>query len=79
MNLADFRSSLGLSQEECAKALGLRSKGHISSIENGARPASLKLAMKIERWSGGLVKAESISPAAVEVAQTPARRRRKTA
>lgn len=67
MELATYRKSLGLSQEACAAALGLRSKSYISDIEAGNRPASLKLALKIERWSGGAVKASAISPAAAEI------------
>lgn len=77
MNLADFRKSLGLSQEECARALGLQSKGHISDIENGVRGASLELAMRIERWSGGRVAAKTLSSAAREIAEMkPAKRSR---
>lgn len=77
MDLASFRKSLGLSQEECATALGLSatSKGWISEIEaheqnpETGRPASLKLAMKIERWSGGKVRAADICPIAEQVAE----------
>lgn len=76
MDLASFRKSLGLSQEECARALGLSSKGHISDIENGVRPASLRLALKIEKWSGGKVEAAGLSPDARDIAQTRAVRRR---
>jgi transcriptional regulator with XRE-family HTH domain len=77
MNLAEFRKSLGLSQEECARALGLTSKGHISDIENGVRPASPTLALKIERWSSGKVAAWTLNPKLLEVADVrPVRRRR---
>jgi len=77
MDLASFRKSLGLSQEECATKLGLSatSKGWISEIEAYAldtkegRPASLKLAMKIERWSGGKVKAADICPIVDQVTE----------
>lgn len=71
MDLASFRKSRGLSLEECAKELGLSptSKGWISEIERDRRDASLKLAMKIERWSKGAVKATSICSLASQVAQ----------
>lgn len=43
-------------------ALGLSpsSKGWLSEIENGKRDASLRLALRIERWSKGKVKAASV-------------------
>ncbi len=64
MDLASYRKSLGLSQEECARALGISSKGYVSGIERGARVASLRLAMRIERWSGGAVDAATLNPEA---------------
>lgn len=77
MNLAEFRKSLGLSQEECAAALGLRSKSHICGIEKGARDASPELALKIERWSNGRVQAASLSGKVRDVAGVrPVKRRR---
>lgn len=62
MNLADHRASLGLTLEECAVALGLSptSKSWLSEIENGKKSASLRLALRIERWSGGAVLASSV-------------------
>lgn len=69
MDFASYRKSLGLSQEECAHALGVRSKGYISDVENGARVASLRLALKIEQWSGGRVPAASVCPEAAEIAK----------
>jgi transcriptional regulator with XRE-family HTH domain len=72
MDLATFRKQRDLSLEECAKELGLSpsSKGWLSEIEAKPRKrdASLKLAMKIERWSGGQVKAASVCKIAAEVA-----------
>ena len=64
MDLATHRNALGLSLEECAVALGLSptSKGWLSEIENGRRPASLRLALKIEAWSKGKVSAASVCP-----------------
>lgn len=62
MKLAHHRAALGLSLEQCAVALGLSpsSKGWLSEIENGKRDASLRLALRIERWSKGKVKAASV-------------------
>lgn len=66
MDLAQYRAERGLSLEQCAVELGLSptSKGWISEIERGDRPASLRLALRIERWSSGAVKAASLNPAA---------------
>jgi len=62
MDLAQHRAARNLSLEQCAVELGLspNSKGWLSDIENGRREASLRLALKIERWSDGKVKAESV-------------------
>lgn len=62
MTLAQHRKALGLSLEALAIELGLApsSKSWLSEIENGRREASLRLALKIERWSGGKVSAASI-------------------
>ena len=58
MKLIDFRKSRGLSQEECAKALGLNSKGYISTVENSDTP-SRKVALKVWQRFG-----EKIEPLA---------------
>lgn len=62
MKLAQHRAALGLSLEQCAVALGLSpsSKGWLSEIENGKKDASLRLALRIEKWSKGKVKAASV-------------------
>lgn len=62
MDFAQHRKALGLSLEQAAVALGLAptSKGWLSEIENGKRDASLRLALKIERWSSGAVPASSV-------------------
>ncbi len=62
MDFAAYRSEQGLSLEQCAAALGLSlsSKSWLSEIERGKRDASLRLAIKIERWSHGAVPAESV-------------------
>lgn len=64
MELARHRTSLGLSLEDCARALGLSptSKGWLSEIENGKRHASLRLALRIEAWSEGRVPAHTVCP-----------------
>lgn len=69
MDLRAYRKSRGLSQTEAARALGVESKGYICDIEKGRRPASLLLALKIEQWSGGKVKAATLNPKAAELAQ----------
>lgn len=62
MSLASYRAELGLTLEQVAVALGLKpsSRGWISEIENGRKDASLRLALRIERWSGGRVTAASV-------------------
>lgn len=62
MDLESYRKSLGLTQAAFAKALGLRSKGSISMIESGARPASFRLALKIQNFSEGAVSASTLRP-----------------
>lgn len=64
MDLATHRTARGLSLEECAVALGLSptSKSWLSEIENGKRAASLRLALRIEAWSGGQVPAHTVCP-----------------
>lgn len=76
MDFATHRASLGLSLEQCAVALGLSpsSKGWLSEIENGKRPASLRLALRIERWSDGKVPAGSLCAELIEA--RPAKRTR---
>lgn len=69
MRIADFRKDvLKLSQQEFAQLLGLRSKSHISEIEEKNRCAP-KLALEIERLSGGAISAAAISPAVALVRQ----------
>jgi transcriptional regulator with XRE-family HTH domain len=53
MNLFEYRATRGLTLEQAASELGLRSKGYLSSIESGQAPMPLRLALQIERWSGG--------------------------
>lgn len=60
--LKEYRTELGLSLEDAAVALGYAatSASWLSEIENGKRDASLRLALRIERWSGGEVLAGSV-------------------
>ena len=55
MKLESFRREKGWSQQQLAAALGLRSKGSISFIESGLRPAGLLVALRIQRLSAGRV------------------------
>lgn len=60
--LKEHRTGLGLSLEQTAVELGLQptSASWLSEIENGKRDASLRLALRIERWSAGKVSAGSV-------------------
>lgn len=60
MDLAEHRRARGLSQEQAAAELGLKSKGYLSSLESRRFPCPLKLALQIERWSDGEVTAASL-------------------
>ncbi len=60
-SLAAFRLERSVTLEQLALGLGLavNSKGHLSRIENG-EPAGLRLALKIHRFSAGVVSAEDL-------------------
>jgi len=58
--LTEYRNQRGISQQQLADALGIRSKGHISNIESGFEPAGMRLALQIEAWSDGAVPADSL-------------------
>lgn len=63
MTILELRKSLGLSQEEFAKAVGLSSKGYVSDLESSAEPrCSVKVALQVERLSEGQITAESLNP-----------------
>jgi transcriptional regulator with XRE-family HTH domain len=62
--LESFRKSRGLTQQQLAEAVGLRSKGYISAIESGREACSLRLALKLERLSDGELKAGDLCEAA---------------
>lgn len=65
MTFAEFRIARGWKLTELCVALGLSpsSKGWLSEIENGRRDASVLLAVKIEKLSGGEVPASSLCAA----------------
>ncbi len=67
MDLATYRKQLGISQEACARALGIKSKAYICRIEREPKAASLKVAMRIEKWSGGKVRADTLSKEAADL------------
>lgn len=75
MELVSYRKKLGLSQEACARALGVTSKGYISDIETGAKKASLRLALRIEQWSKGEVPASSVNSIVAGLIDAKPRRR----
>lgn len=68
MTIADLRKSLGLSLEAFAELLGLTSKGYAHDIEKGATP-SVRVALEIERVSGGKIDAASLNPDVARVRQ----------
>jgi transcriptional regulator with XRE-family HTH domain len=57
MDLESFRKSRGLSQAQLAIELGLVSKGYVSRLERGVTPYPVTLALRIEAWSGGAIRA----------------------
>lgn len=72
MDIATFRKDvLGLTQEEFARRVGLKSKGHVSDIERTNR-CSPKVALLIERLSEGKIDAADLS-ASVAMVRKPAK------
>lgn len=59
MTLSDYRTANGLTLEALAAQLG-KSKSHLCEIEKTSK-ASAKLAMAIERLTGGLVDAATLN------------------
>lgn len=63
MKIAAFRKDvLGISQEEFARLVGLKSKGHVSDIER-LNACSPRIALEIEKLSDGAISAASLSDA----------------
>lgn len=62
MDLAAYRKSRGLSQAQVAVELGLSGKSYVSMLERRSRPVPVALALRIQRWSEGTVKATTLRP-----------------
>lgn len=62
MDVAEFRKSEGLSQEDLAIQLGLQSKGRISTLETGAATWPTDLAIQMDRLSKGKVPVAQLRP-----------------
>lgn len=60
MTILEYRKHLTLTQEQFADALGFKSKGFISNIEDTNR-CSAKVALAIEAHSKGLVDAATLN------------------
>mgnify|MGYP003574935867 CR=1 FL=1 len=71
--LATYRAERGLTLEQLAVELELsaKSRGWLSEIERGVTDASLRLALRIERWSGGRVAAGSVCKELADHASPP--------
>jgi transcriptional regulator with XRE-family HTH domain len=68
MDIRALRKDLGLSQEAFATCLGLRSKGHVCELEAGKTP-SIRVAIEIEKVSGGRLRATELNADVALVAQ----------
>jgi transcriptional regulator with XRE-family HTH domain len=73
MDLAEFRKSRGLSQEECAPLWGVKYKGSVSAIETGSEKPSLEVALRIQVWSEGKILASDLRPDFAELLASAAR------
>lgn len=63
MRIIELRKKLGLNQEAFAKEVGLASKGYVSDLESADEPrCSVKVALEIERLSGGKISAAALNP-----------------
>ena len=68
MDIRAIRKDLGLSQEDFAARLGLKSKSHVCELEVGKTP-SIRVAIEIEKVSGGRLRAIDLNPDVALVAQ----------
>lgn len=57
MRFSEYRKLRGLRLADVGEALGGLSVPHMSQLENGVVPFTLKLALLIEDWSDGAVRA----------------------
>lgn len=72
MTITEYRKSLGMTLEAFAAELRLKSKGHLSDMEQANR-ASPEVALAIEDHSGGRLDASALNPviAAARARVTP--------
>lgn len=72
MDIKTLRKNLGLSQEDFAPLIGLKSKSHVCVLENTGK-TSVRVALEIERLSGGAIPAERLNEdvALIRTAPTP--------
>lgn len=70
MTLSDYRAQHGLSLAEFGKLVG-KSKGHIHAVEE-ANYATAKLALAIEKATGGAVSAAFLNPEIAEARKAAA-------
>lgn len=61
MKLAEYLDSLGQADFVSAQQLGV-THAHLSKLRSGTHGCSLKLAVKIEQWSGGAVTPADLLP-----------------
>ena len=71
MTLHEHRKARRLTQAAAAAQLDLKSDGFFSRIENGEAP-SLELALRIQKWSGGEVRAADLRPDLADLIATAA-------
>ncbi len=60
--LVAMRKERGLTQQQFAAVLGVRSKVYVSQLENGVCPFTIELALKAERWVEGEIRAPDLLP-----------------
>jgi transcriptional regulator with XRE-family HTH domain len=70
MTLSEYRKAHGLTLEQFAERVG-KSKGHIHAVEN-ENYATAKLALTIERETGGEVDAAFLNPSIAEARRAAA-------
>lgn len=61
MDLRTLRLQRGLSVAQLADILGMSSRGRLSEMEHHKKPIPVHLALKIEAWSGGEIRAADIN------------------
>ena len=65
--LARFRKRLGLTQEALASEIGLNHPASVSALETGKDAPSLEMALRIEVFSKGEVRAADLRPDLAEL------------